>query len=49
MQAAASDARAQADHATLNAVHTLTREVLSINEQQSTILEALRAQQGRGA
>lgn len=46
---AASDAQAQADHATLNAVHTLTREVLSINEQQSTILEALRAQQARGA
>ena len=49
VQAAASDARAQADHATLNAVHTLTREVLSINEQQSTILEVLRAQQGHGA
>ncbi|MEI6136837.1 MAG: hypothetical protein WCQ48_05410 [Chloroflexota bacterium] len=41
VQAAASDARAQADHATLNAVHTLTREVLTINEQQSVILEAL--------
>lgn len=41
VQAAASDARAMADHATLNAVHTLTTEVHSINEQQSEILKRL--------
>jgi hypothetical protein len=43
VQAASSDARAQADHATLNAVHTLTVEVHNINEQQSEILRHLEA------
>jgi hypothetical protein len=43
VQAAASDARAQADHATLNAVHVLTVEVHAINEQQSEILRRLEA------
>jgi hypothetical protein len=41
VQAAASDGRSLADHATLNAVHTLTTEVHSINEQQSEILKRL--------
>lgn len=44
VQAAASDARALGDHATLNAVHTLTVEVHTINEQQSEILKRLEAQ-----
>lgn len=43
VQAAAGDARAQADHETLSAVHRLTLEVHSINETQSVILEELRA------
>ena len=41
VQAAASDARALGDHATLNAVHTLTVEVHTINEQQNEILKRL--------
>lgn len=43
VQAAASDARALADHKTLNAVHTLTAEVHAINEQQTEILNRLDA------
>ena len=43
VQAAASDARAEADHETLEAVHTLTVEVHSINEAQSEILKRLEA------
>jgi hypothetical protein len=39
---AANDARAEADHETLTAVHHLTVEVHAINEAQSTILEELR-------
>jgi hypothetical protein len=39
--AAASDARAESDHETLGAVHTLTIAVESINEQQSEILRRL--------
>jgi hypothetical protein len=38
---AANDARAEADHETLSAVHQLTVEVHSINEAQSKILEKL--------
>jgi hypothetical protein len=38
---AANDARAEADHETLSAVHQLTVEVHAINEAQSTILEKL--------
>src|ERR1700694_2471340 len=40
---AANDARAEADHETLTAVHQLTVEVHAINEAQSTILKQLRA------
>ena len=40
---AANDARAQADHDTLAAVHGLTVDIHSINETQSVILDELRA------
>jgi hypothetical protein len=39
---AANDARAEADHETLVAVHRLTVEVHAINEMQSEILNELR-------
>ncbi len=39
--AAASDARAESDHETLMAVHTLTAEVHEIAEQQTNILKIL--------
>jgi hypothetical protein len=39
---AANDARAEADHETLTAVHRLTVEVHSINEAQTVILNGLR-------
>jgi len=39
---AANDARAEADHETLTAIHRLTIEVHAINEAQSTILDQLR-------
>ena len=39
--AAASDARAEADHETLISIHTITAEVHTIAEQQSKILEML--------
>ncbi len=42
VQAAASDARAESDHETLLAIHTLTSEVQTINEQQTKILEYLK-------
>lgn len=45
VQAVAGDARAEADHQTLEAVHTLTVAVYAINEQQSEILRRL---EGRG-
>jgi hypothetical protein len=41
VQAAASDARAESDHETLNSIHTLTAEVYKISEQQFKILEIL--------
>ncbi len=41
VQAEASDARAESDHETLIAIHTLTSEVHSIAEQQTKILEML--------
>jgi hypothetical protein len=41
VQAAASDARAEADHETLTAILTLTSAVHTINEQQSVMLELL--------
>src|SRR5260370_12119933 len=40
---AANDARAEADHETLTAVHQLTAEVHAINGAQSTILKHLQA------
>jgi hypothetical protein len=40
---ASTDARAEADHETLTAVHQLTVEVHAINEAQSTILKQLQA------
>ena len=39
---AANDARAEADHETLAAVHRLTVDIHSINETQSVILDQLR-------
>jgi len=41
VQAAASDARAESDHETLLAIHTLTSEVHAIAEQQTAILKLL--------
>ncbi len=41
VQAAATEGRAEADHRTLDAVHTLAVEIHRINEQQSEILERL--------
>ena len=41
VQAAATDARAAADHETLCAIHTLTADVHTINEQQTVILNLL--------
>ncbi|MCC6315270.1 MAG: hypothetical protein IT337_14795, partial [Thermomicrobiales bacterium] len=41
VQAAAAEARAEADHDTLTAIHTLTQAVHEINEQQSKILDVL--------
>ncbi len=41
VQAAASDARAESDHKTLLAIHTLTSEVHEIAEQQTRILKIL--------
>ncbi len=46
VQAAASDARAESDHETLRAIHTLTAEVHQINEQQTQILEYLQKKAG---
>ena len=46
VQAAASDARAQSDHDTLIAIHTLTSEVHRINEQQTKILKLLEERTG---
>ena len=41
VQAASSDARAENDHKTLLAIHTLTSEVHEISEQQIEILKIL--------
>ncbi len=46
VQAAASDARAESDHETLLAIHTLTAEVHQINEQQTAILDYLKQKAG---
>jgi len=42
VQAAASDAQAQNDHKTLVAIHTLSSEIHTINEQQTIILNSLK-------
>ena len=44
VQAAATDARALADHETLSAIHTLSTEIHTIDEQQTTILNLLAQQ-----
>ncbi len=41
VQAAASDARAESDHKTLLAIHTLTAEVHDIAQQQTRMLKIL--------
>ena len=41
VQGAADDARAESDHETLVAIHTLISEVHRINEQQNVILDVL--------
>ena len=41
VQAAATDARAEADHETLISIHTLTSEVHTIAEQQTKMLQIL--------
>ncbi len=41
VQAAASDARAESDHKTLLAIHTLTSEVHQIAQQQTSMLTLL--------
>ena len=49
VQAAASDARAESDHETLMAIHTLTSEVHEIANQQTAILKILEERSNRGA
>jgi len=41
VQAAANEGRAETDHKTLDAVHTLAVDIHRINEQQTAILERL--------
>jgi hypothetical protein len=45
VQAAATDLRAESDHTTLIAIHTLTAEVHRIAEQHTQILQILEARQ----
>jgi hypothetical protein len=45
--AAASDARAESDHETLLAIHTLTSEVHEITQQQTRILTMLEKRSGQ--
>ncbi len=47
VQAAASDARAESDHETLLAIHTLTSEVHDISIQQTQILKILEDRVGK--
>jgi uncharacterized membrane protein len=44
VQAAASDARAETDHETLDAIHTLTTKTIQILEGQNKILDLLEEQ-----
>jgi len=48
VQAAASDARAETDHETLDAIHTLTGQTIEILEGQNKILALLEAQGKKG-
>jgi len=47
VQAAVSDARAESDHETLIAIHTLTADVDEIANQQTVILKILEERVGR--
>ena len=47
VQAAASDARAESDHETLLAIHTLTSEVHEIATQQTAMLKILEERSNR--
>lgn len=47
VQAAASDARAECDHATLIAIHTLTADVHEIAQQNTNILKILEERSNR--
>jgi hypothetical protein len=47
VQAASSDARAESDHETLMAIHTLTSEVHEIANQQTSILKILEERSNR--
>ena len=44
VQSAASDARAETDHQTLDAIHTLTTQTIAILEGQNKILDLLEKQ-----
>jgi uncharacterized membrane protein len=48
VQAAASDARAETDHETLDAIHTLTAQSIQILEGQNKILAVLQEQVKKG-
>jgi len=47
VQAAATEARAEADHETLSAIHTLSSDIHKIDEQQTTILNMLAERAGK--
>jgi hypothetical protein len=48
VQSAASDARAETDHETLDAIHTLSSQTIVILESQNKILALLEAQKKAG-
>ncbi len=48
VQSAASDARAETDHETLDAIHTLSAQTIEILEGQNKILALLQAQATKG-
>lgn len=47
VEAATSDARAESDHETLIAIHTLTSQVYDISQKQTQILELLESRLGQ--
>ncbi len=47
VQAAVSDARAESDHETLLAIHTLTAEVYELSSRQTEILKVLEERVGK--